>query len=106
MVATLALGGVCVSAWHGVAYAELATRAGANQAGTALGMANTAVFGVCFVTPSAIAHLVAWQGWSLAWLAAAACAWLAQRGLVPATARPTMREGDVCSRPATSGTGR
>ena len=106
MVATLALGGVGVSAWHGVAYAELATRAGANQAGTALGMANTAVFGVCFVTPSAIAHLVAWQGWPLAWLAAAACAWLAQRGLAAPSVRLPVREADVGPRPAASTTGR
>ena len=106
MVATLVLGGVGVSAWHGVAYAELATRAGANQAGTALGMANTAVFGVCFVTPLAIAHLVAWQGWPLAWLAAAACAWVAQRGLAAPPARPALRDVGACSRPAASGTGR
>ena len=106
MVALLALGGVCVSAWHGVAYAELATRAGANQAGTALGMANTAVFGVCFVTPSAIAHLVAWQGWPLAWLAAAACAWAAPRGLVAAPSRSTMPEAGLCERPAASTTAR
>ena len=77
MVAALLAGGLCVSAWHGVAYTELATRAGAGQAGTALGMANTAVFAVCFLTPLAVAHLVAWHGWALAWLAAAACAWVA-----------------------------
>ncbi|MBW8758844.1 MAG: MFS transporter [Burkholderiales bacterium] len=77
MIAALLAGGVCVSAWHGVAYTELATRAGAGQAGTALGMANTAVFAICFLTPLAVAHLVAWHGWALAWLAAAACAWVA-----------------------------
>jgi predicted MFS family arabinose efflux permease len=81
MVALIAASGVGVSAWHGVAYAELATRAGADQAGTALGMANTAVFAVCFVTPPALAHLLAWQGWPLAWLAASACAVVALRGL-------------------------
>ena len=79
MMALIVAGGICVSAWHGVAYAELATRAGAEQAGTALGMANTAVFAVCFVTPPAVAHLVAWQGWALAWLAAAACAGVSVR---------------------------
>ena len=33
-----------MSAWHGVAYTELATLAGTERAGTALGMANTAVY--------------------------------------------------------------
>ncbi|MBW8779882.1 MAG: hypothetical protein JF585_11810 [Burkholderiales bacterium] len=88
MVALIVASGTCVSAWHGVAYTELATRAGAEQAGTALGMANTAVFAVCFVTPPAVAHLVAWQGWPLAWLAAAACAGASVRLLAaPARAR-------------------
>ena len=77
LIALLAISGVAVSAWHGVAYAELATRSGAAQAGTALGMANTAVFGVCFLTPPVMAHLVTWHGWALAWLAASACAWVA-----------------------------
>jgi predicted MFS family arabinose efflux permease len=87
MVALIVASGVCVSAWHGVAYTELATRAGAEQAGTALGMANTAVFAVCFVTPPAVAHLVAWQGWPLAWLAAAACALASVRLLASPPAR-------------------
>ena len=100
MVGTLALAGICVSAWHGVAYAELATRAGANQAGTALGMANTAVFGACFVTPLAVAHLVGWQGWPLAWLAAAACAWVAQRGLAASPSPSASRDARACARPA------
>jgi predicted MFS family arabinose efflux permease len=100
MVGTLALGGIGVSAWHGVAYAELATRAGANQAGTALGMANTAVFGACFVTPLAVAHLVAWQGWPLAWTAAAACAWVAQRGLAAAPSPSARTDARACARPA------
>jgi len=87
----LAACGVCVSAWHGVAYTELAALAGAGRAGTALGMANTAVFGICFLTPLAIAHLLALQGWPLAWAAVAACAvvatpWLASRPPSPAAA--------------------
>ena len=82
MVAALVASGVCVSAWHGVAFTELATRAGADQAGTALGMGNTAVFAVCFVTPPTLAHLLSWHGWPLVWLAAGACAVAALRGLV------------------------
>ncbi|KND55284.1 Permease of the major facilitator superfamily [Candidatus Paraburkholderia kirkii] len=44
LAAMLVFAGVCVSAWHGVAYTELATLAGTARAGTALGMANTAVY--------------------------------------------------------------
>jgi len=87
LVVLLAASGVCVSAWHGVAYTELATLAGAARAGTALGMANTSVFLVCFVTPFSIPHLLALQGWPLVWLAASACALMAMPLLVPRAAR-------------------
>ncbi|MFM9926006.1 MFS transporter [Variovorax sp. H27-G14] len=83
LVLLLGASGVCVSAWHGVAYTELATLAGAARAGTALGMANTSVFLVCFVTPLSIPHLLALQGWPLVWLAASACALVAMPLLVP-----------------------
>jgi len=83
LVVLLGVSGVCVSAWHGVAYTELATLAGAARAGTALGMANTSVFLVCFVTPFSIPHLLALQGWPLVWLAASACALVAMPLLVP-----------------------
>ena len=83
LVVLLGASGVCVSAWHGVAYTELATLAGAARAGTALGMANTSVFLVCFVTPFSIPHLLAMQGWPLVWLAASACALVAMPLLVP-----------------------
>lgn len=83
LVVLLGASGVCVSAWHGVAYTELATLAGAARAGTALGMANTSVFLVCFVTPLSIPHLLALQGWPLVWLAASACALVAMPLLVP-----------------------
>lgn len=87
LMVLLAVGGICVSAWHGVAYTELATLAGAQRAGTALGMANTAVFVACFLVPLAIPHLLSAQGWALVWLAAAACAVLAMGLLVPRRAR-------------------
>lgn len=86
LVVLLGVSGVCVSAWHGVAYTELATLAGAARAGTALGMANTSVFLVCFLTPFSIPHLLALQGWALVWLAAAACALVAMPLLVPRAA--------------------
>jgi sugar phosphate permease len=86
LVVLLGVSGVCVSAWHGVAYTELATLAGAARAGTALGMANTSVFLVCFVTPLSIPHLLALAGWPLVWLAASACALLAMPLLAPRSA--------------------
>lgn len=89
LVVLLALTGACVSAWHGVAYTELASLAGAARAGTALGMANTSVFVVCFVTPLSIPHLIALQGWPLVWFVAAACALLALPLLAPSGARST-----------------
>lgn len=89
LVVLLALTGTCVSAWHGVAYTELASLAGAARAGTALGMANTSVFVVCFVTPLSIPHLIALQGWPLVWVVAAACALVALPLLAPSGARPT-----------------
>ncbi|MEN5157830.1 MFS transporter [Achromobacter spanius] len=69
----LAAAGICASAWHGVAYTELATLAGASRAGTALGMANSCVYLVLFATPLAIAHIVAAASWPLAWLIAGTC---------------------------------
>lgn len=87
LVVLLGLSGVCVSAWHGVAYTELATLAGAARAGTALGMANTSVFLVCFVTPFSIPYLLAYQGWPMVWLAASACALVAMPLLVPRAER-------------------
>ncbi|KVD34961.1 MFS transporter [Burkholderia sp. ABCPW 11] len=71
IVAILVFAGICVSAWHGVAYTELATLAGANHAGTALGMANTIVYLGLFATPLAIPPLLAASSWSMVWLAAA-----------------------------------
>lgn len=71
IVAILVFAGICVSAWHGVAYTELATLAGANHAGTALGMANTVVYLGLFATPLAIPPLLAVSSWSVVWLATA-----------------------------------
>ncbi|CDX18442.1 Major facilitator superfamily MFS_1 [Mesorhizobium sp. ORS 3324] len=66
--------GISVSAWHGVAYTELATLAGAGHVGTALSLANTLVFvGFC-VVPIAIPWLLLLFAWPGVWLAAAICA--------------------------------
>ena len=82
LLALLLVSGICVSAWHGVAYTELAVLAGAARAGTALGMANTSVFAVCFVVPLVIPQLLTLQGWALVWAGAAGCAAVAMRLLV------------------------
>ncbi|WP_454673615.1 MFS transporter [Achromobacter pestifer] len=69
----LAAAGICASAWHGVAYTELATLAGASRAGTALGMANSCVYLGLFLTPLAIPHVVAAGSWPLTWVIAGLC---------------------------------
>jgi predicted MFS family arabinose efflux permease len=83
----LVLAGVCVSAWHGVAYTELATLAGTAHAGTALGMANTAVYVGFFLTPLAIAHVLSFGSWTTVWLAAGLSALFALP-LFPQRTRP------------------
>ncbi|MFH7346996.1 MFS transporter, partial [Pseudomonas syringae pv. tagetis] len=44
IICVMIVAGISVSAWHGVAYSELATLAGASRAGTGLAMGNTCVF--------------------------------------------------------------
>ena len=73
----LAVSGVCVSAWHGVAYAELATQAGATQAGTALGLCNTLVFVANFLVPQAVVKVQERIDWSGVWLLCGGVALLA-----------------------------
>lgn len=79
LMAGVAAAGIAVSAWHGVAYTELATEAGGASAGTALGMANTAVYVGLFLTPVTLPHVLAASSWAVVW-------WLA--GLVALAARP------------------
>ncbi|GGP22966.1 MFS transporter [Silvimonas iriomotensis] len=68
VVVALVAAGLGVSAWHGVAYTELATQAGAQRAGTALGMGNAAVFVAFFITPMVIPVLNGFSGWPAVWL--------------------------------------
>ena len=79
LMADVVAAGIAVSAWHGVAYTELATEAGGASAGTALGMANTAVYVGLFLTPVTLPHVLAASSWAVVW-------WLA--GLVALAARP------------------
>ncbi|WP_083253572.1 MFS transporter [Pandoraea sp. ISTKB] len=77
MIALLIAGGVVASAWHGVAFTELATLAGASRAGTALGIGNTGVFMTMFLTPLSIPVLLSIGGWGLVWAGGLICAALA-----------------------------
>lgn len=85
----LALAGIAVSAWHGVGYTELAAMAGADRAGTALGMANTVVFFGFFLTPLCLPHWLALTSWPVVWATTAGvalCVW-------PLFPRPAERGG-------------
>jgi sugar phosphate permease len=76
-IALIVLGGTVAQTWHGIAYTELATIAGPKHVATALGLGNTFVFVIYFLTPlfvPSILHVSAWKG---VWLAAAAAAALA-----------------------------
>ncbi|RWC76475.1 MAG: MFS transporter [Mesorhizobium sp.] len=73
----LVVAGISVSAWHGVAYTELATLAGAGHVGTALSLANSFVFVGFFLVPVAIPGLLHLWSWPGVWLSAAACALVA-----------------------------
>jgi MFS family permease len=73
----LVAGGVAASAWHGVAFTEVAVQAGAARAGTALGLANTSVFLMASATPMAIPLLLAHGAWPTVWATAALFALLA-----------------------------
>lgn len=70
VVGLIVFAGVCVSAWHGVAYAELASLAGPARTGTALGMANTIVYVGLFLVPLSLPHLLAVSSWAVVWVAA------------------------------------
>lgn len=73
----LAAGGLLANAWHGVAYTEIAAMAGADRAGTALGLENTTVFTAAFLTPLAIPAVLEYSSWSAVWAATAALTLLA-----------------------------
>jgi predicted MFS family arabinose efflux permease len=70
LIAAIIAAGITVSAWHGVAYTELATLAGAARAGTALGMCNTLVYLSLFLAPFSIPHILAATSWAGVWLLA------------------------------------
>ncbi|MFC5908057.1 MFS transporter [Streptacidiphilus monticola] len=68
VAALLVVSGFLACGWHGVHYAEIATMAGAERSGTALGLENTMVFGGAFVTPLLIPALLSVSSWSVVML--------------------------------------
>ena len=86
VAAALAAGGLLASAWHGVAYTEIASMAGIRFAGTALGLENTTVFVGAFAAPALMPVVLAASSWSVAWIAAGCCA-LAAVPLIPGVIR-------------------
>jgi len=92
IVLLLVTAAICASAWHGVAYTELATLAGASQVGTALGLGNTCVFLVFFLAAQAVPLLLKWQSWPAVWLAGAMAALLAWQIFL----RPEKPRSEVC----------
>ncbi|MFM0354229.1 MFS transporter [Paraburkholderia nemoris] len=82
----IVLGGISASAWHGVAFTELATLAGTSRAGTALAIGNTCVFLTLFLTPLAIPLLLSVGSWPMVWAVASVCALIALP-VFPRTAR-------------------
>ncbi|MBG0817652.1 MFS transporter [Planomonospora sp. ID82291] len=89
-VAALALGGLLANAWHGVAYTEIAAMAGADRAGTALGLEGTTVFAAAFFTPLLIPAVLGAASWQAVWALAAAAPLLAVP-LVPSRVPPGSR---------------
>jgi sugar phosphate permease len=75
--------GFLACGWHGVHYAEIATMAGAERSGTALGLENTMVFSGAFVTPLLIPLLLAASSWSTVMLVIGALPALLSALLMP-----------------------
>ncbi|OCG69987.1 hypothetical protein A9G43_08740 [Gilliamella sp. Occ3-1] len=63
----IVLTGLFGHAWHGIAYTEVAVKAGIERAGTALGMIGTTVFITSFLTPIIITDIAHSYGWRTVW---------------------------------------
>ena len=63
----IVLTGLFGHAWHGIAYTEVAVKAGIERTGTALGMIGTTVFITSFLTPIIIADIAHIYGWRAVW---------------------------------------
>jgi MFS family permease len=90
------LGGVSASAWHGVAFTELATLAGTSRAGTALAIGNTCVFLTLFLTPLAIPPLLSIGSWPMVWAVTSICALVALPVFPRAAREAKVRTARAC----------
>lgn len=63
----ICLSGLLASAWHGVAYTEIAIMAGPARAGTALGIIGMTIFASAFITPVLIPRMLSASSWSVTW---------------------------------------
>jgi sugar phosphate permease len=77
------LTGLFGHAWHGIAYTEVAVKAGIERAGTALCMIGTTVFITSFLTPMIIARIADGYGWSAVWGAVAMLTFAALLCFIP-----------------------
>ncbi|MFI9817004.1 MFS transporter [Saccharothrix variisporea] len=75
--------GFLACGWHGVHYAEIATMAGAERSGTALGLENTMVFGGAFVTPLLIPLVLDASSWPVVMVLVGAVPAVASALLMP-----------------------
>lgn len=67
VAALVCLSGLIASAWHGVAYTEIAIMAGPTRAGTALGIIGMTIFASAFVTPVLIPFMLSASSWPATW---------------------------------------
>jgi MFS family permease len=79
--------GGLATGWHGVHYTEIASMAGAERSGTALGLENTMVFGGAFLTPLLIPPLLAVSAWPVVMVVIGAAPAVASAMLMPREAR-------------------
>ncbi|WP_051840422.1 MFS transporter [Streptomyces sp. NRRL F-5126] len=83
VAALLVVSGILACGWHGVHYAEVATMAGAERSGTALGLENTLVFGGAFITPLLIPALLSASSWPVVMLLIGAAPAVASALIMP-----------------------
>jgi MFS family permease len=76
--------GFLACGWHGVHYAEIASMAGAERSGTALGLENTMVFGGAFAAPLLIPAVLSVSSWPVVMLLIGALPSVVSALLLPA----------------------
>lgn len=81
IVVLITISGVLANSWHGVAYTEIASIV-PERAATALGLENTAVFAMGFVTPIFIPLIQKNMGWPPIWLIAGFACMVAASGFI------------------------